>query len=183
MAYLFLFLIVILSLTIYLKYSIDITYGKLLRENWWDIFMCGLRVCCLAMLFGCLSYLNIKLNPKKFEYEINYGQAYYINEAEGIENTSGYGTNFYVFNAFVEDDVSKWFSVGFDEIDLLRIDGVKPCFVPVESFSCINPPILCKWFFHKKPNIRNVNNFKGKLILDTTTSVKKYEIKREEIYE
>ena len=126
--------------------------------------------CLLAGIIGEEVIIN---NLDDYEWEAQYDKhnKVVIDIANDIELIDYNGDVYYRFIIINESGLLESITTSIDNIEEIRVCGVKPSYVPIKSYRCLNPNYANKWFGTKDVTYNETQHC-GKLVIDDDVYIK-----------
>jgi hypothetical protein len=118
----------------------------------------------------------VKNNVEKYQWEAVYDKAYPIvlNGYDKVTTITDDRGEFYRFTIVNDDNEFELVFAHVDDVEKIVICGVKPYFVPVKEYHCVNQPKIYTLFgFMENVTVKPTKTV-GKLIIDEDFYIESY---------
>jgi hypothetical protein len=128
----------------------------------------------ICFLLGCVGDIYTDMTGDERAWEAQYGDSHrvVVDSANSIEVIDYNGEVYYRFVIINEEGLLEVINTPIEYIEKVEICGVKPTYIPIEKYKCIEPCFLQKWFGNYLDTIKNEKKAKGKLVIDEDTNIK-----------
>lgn len=129
-----------------------------------------------VLLINVIIEVYVETNVNKYHWEAVYDKAYpiVINEYDDIRTFTDERGDFYRFTVVNKDKEYELIVADAEDIDKIVICGVKPYYIPVKEYRCMDQPKFYTWFgFVDKITIKSDRHV-GKLIIDEDFNIDSY---------
>lgn len=143
-------------------------------ETWTEAFGAAGVSLLICALLGCVGEVYTDITGDERAWEAQYGDSYrvVVDSANSIEVIDYNGEIYYRFVIINEEGLLEVINTPIEYIERVEICGVKPTYIPIEKYKCIEPCFLKKWFGNYFDTIKNEEKSKGKLVIDENTIIK-----------
>lgn len=143
-------------------------------ETWGEAFAAAIVSLMICALLGCIGEWHTNMTGEERAWEVQYGDSYrvVVDSANSIEVIDYNGEVYYRFVIINEEGLLEVINTPVEYIEKVEICGVKPTYIPIENYKCIEPCLLQKWFGNFFETIRKEKQAKGKLVIDEGTIIK-----------
>ena len=175
MMYLFLVLL-LFGITIIGCLSYEGLTGRTVNDKWQFGFAITLVGVMVVAMISILIEVYVEANVNKYHWEAVYDKAYpiVINEYDDIRTFTDERGEFYRFTVVNKDKEYELIVADAEDIDKTVICGVKPYYIPVKEYCCMDQPKFYTWFgFVDRITIKSDRHV-GKLIIDEDFNIDSY---------
>ena len=173
----YLFLVLLLfGVTVIGCFCYEVLTGRKFNEKWSLGFATTLIGVAAVLLINIIIEVYVETNVNKYHWEEVYDKAYpiVINEYDDIRTFTDERGEFYRFTIVNKDKEYELIVADVEDIDKLVICGVKPYYIPVKEYCCMDQPKFYTWFgFVDKITIES-DRHAGKLIIDEDFNIDSY---------
>jgi hypothetical protein len=143
-------------------------------ETWGEAFAAAFISFVMCVLLGGVGegYTNITGDERAWEAQYGDSHRVVVDNANSIEVIDYNGEVYYRFVIINEDGLLEVINTPVEYIEKVEICGVKPTYIPIEKYKCIERCLLQKWFGNFFDTIRYEKKVKGKLVIDEDTHIK-----------
>jgi hypothetical protein len=143
-------------------------------ETWSEAFTAVFLSLVICALLGCAGewYTNITGDERAWEAQYGDSHRVVVDSANSIEVIDYNGEVYYRFVIVNEEGLLEVINTPIEYIEKIEICGVKPTYIPIEKYKCIEPCFLKKWFGNYFVTIKNEKKAKGKLVIDEDIIIK-----------
>lgn len=147
---------------------------RITDETWVEAFAAAFISLIICVLLGCVgdSYTNKTGDERAWEAQYGDSQRVVVDSANSIEVIDYNGEVYYRFVIVNEEGLLEVINTPIEYIEKVEICGVKPTYIPIEKYKCIEPCFLQKLFGNYLDTIKNEKKAKGKLVIDEDTIIK-----------
>lgn len=144
------------------------------HETWTEAFFAVFLSFIICALLGCAGEWYTSITGDERAWEAQYGDSHrvVVDSANSIEVIDYNGEIYYRFVIINEEGLLEVINTPIEYIEKVEICGVKPTYIPIEKYKCIEPCLLQKWFGNYIDSIKNEEKAKGKLVIDEDTIIK-----------
>lgn len=147
----------------------SITYG-----TWTEAFSAVFFSLIICVLLGGVGdwYTNITGDERAWEAQYGDSHRVVVDSANSIEIIDYNGEVYYRFVIINEEGLLEVINTPIEYIEKVEICGVKPTYIPIEKYKCIEPCFLQKWLGNYFDTIKDEKKAKGKLVIDEDTIIR-----------
>ena len=133
---------------------------RITSETWAEALGAVFISLMICALLGCAGEWHTSRTGDERAWEVQYGDSHrvVVDSANSIEVIDYNGEVYYRFVIINEEGLLEVINTPIEYIEKVEICGVKPTYIPIEKYKCIEPCLLQKWFGNYLETIKNEKN-------------------------